>query len=376
MASTSGVETNIASQAWYVNRIVPPGSGKTNLLLLRANYLANTEHANLAVVVFNRTLREFIRAGGEHYNFDPDNVRTSRQFFDGLLAEAHVRFQEGSDFDVDRHRRLAALNDAIPDGRDALFDVILLDEAQDYLAGELQIFRRLAHNLFMVADLRQQIYPGEPVQNALTGMVDRVLPLRFHYRSGQPICQIADEIGKTFSAGYTPILPTCNYNSPELRPTVELFNGDLEAQANEIANRLRLQRRAYPEALLGVICPRLAEVRAIADVLVANGLADQLCIQDREDGYQPIQPGRSIWVSTVHSAKGLEFRALHFAAAEYVKRFGAEQKRLAYTAVTRAKTSLVIYHQGALPGYLDAALNSIRPLGPSARDLGAAFGRR
>jgi superfamily I DNA/RNA helicase len=26
----------------------PPGSGKTNLLLLRANYLANTEHSNLA----------------------------------------------------------------------------------------------------------------------------------------------------------------------------------------------------------------------------------------------------------------------------------------------------------------------------------------
>src|ERR1700731_4345336 len=68
----------------------PPGSGKTNLLLLRANYLATTEHTNLAIVVFNRTLQEFIRAGGEHYAFGPDNVWTSRQFFDRLLAEAHV----------------------------------------------------------------------------------------------------------------------------------------------------------------------------------------------------------------------------------------------------------------------------------------------
>jgi superfamily I DNA and RNA helicase len=42
-----------------------PGSGKTNLLLLRANYLMNTEHSNLVIIVFNRTLRDFIRSGSE-----------------------------------------------------------------------------------------------------------------------------------------------------------------------------------------------------------------------------------------------------------------------------------------------------------------------
>ena len=60
--------------------IGPPGSGKTNLLLLRANYLTNSEHANLAIIVFTRTLREFIRAGGGLYDFDPDNVLTSPSY--------------------------------------------------------------------------------------------------------------------------------------------------------------------------------------------------------------------------------------------------------------------------------------------------------
>jgi superfamily I DNA/RNA helicase len=354
----------------------PPGSGKTNLLLLRANYLTTTEHTNLAIVVFNRTLREFIRAGGEHYQFDPDNVWTSRQFFDRLLKEAHATYAPSSNFDTDRRRRLAALTEAIPEGRDPIFDVILLDEAQDYLAGELQLFRRLAHNTFMAADLRQQIYPGESVGQVLRGMTDRVLPLRFHYRSGQPICQVADEIGKTFSTGYDPILPTCNYNTPELRPSVDVFVGDIAAQAAEIANRLRLQRRTYPEGLLGVICPRLAEVRTITEALEHHGFGDQLCVQDREDGYQPMHADRPIWVSSVHSAKGLEFRAVHFASAELVKKFGSEQKRLSYTGVTRAKTSLVIYHDKPLPGYFDAALNSVRPPREGADDLGAAFGRR
>jgi superfamily I DNA and RNA helicase len=68
----------------------PPGSGKTNLLLLRANYLANTQHSNLAIIVFNRTLREFIRAGSHLYNFDPDNVLTSRQFLIGFSKKPTI----------------------------------------------------------------------------------------------------------------------------------------------------------------------------------------------------------------------------------------------------------------------------------------------
>jgi superfamily I DNA/RNA helicase len=119
----------------------------------------------------------------------------------------------------------------------------------------------------------------------------------------------------------------------------------------------------------------MAEVRFIADVLLQTHLSLELCVQDREDGYQPIQEGRPIWVSTVHSAKGLEFRALHFAAAEFVKNFRSEQKRLAYTGVTRAKTSLTVYHDESLPRYFDAALNVIRPRRTNRADLEAAFGR-
>ena len=66
----------------------PPGSGKTNLLLLRANYLTNRAHANLAVIVFNATFREFIRSGADRYDFDMRNVQTSASLLDNLLREA------------------------------------------------------------------------------------------------------------------------------------------------------------------------------------------------------------------------------------------------------------------------------------------------
>ena len=354
----------------------PPGSGKTNLLLLRANYLTNTMHSNLAIVVFNRTLREFIRAGSDRYDFDTNRVVTIRQLFSELLAEAGSPYTETGTFDEIRQARIEALNTVFPADRDPIYDVVLLDETQDYLADEIELFRRLARDVFMVADSRQQIYPGDNNTAILESIVDRTLELRFHYRNGQPICAVADGIGGTFSAGYEPILPTSNYNSPGHVSTVEVFQGDLDSQSAEIARRLIVQRRAYPDGLLGVISPRISEVRAIAGALQAHGFADEMCVQDRDDGYQPLQENRPIWVSTVHSAKGLEFRALHFAAANFVTSFRAGQKRLAYTAVTRAKTALVIYYEGALPGYMDSALNAVRPSENESEDLGVAFGRR
>jgi hypothetical protein len=68
---------------------------------------------------------------------------------------------------------------------------------------------------------------------------------------------VADCIGATFSIGYEPILPTCNYNALVLPPSVEVFQGEIEAQAAEIAGRLVLQRRTYPEGPVGRDLPAI-----------------------------------------------------------------------------------------------------------------------
>lgn len=352
----------------------PPGSGKTNLLLLRANYLTVRSHPNLAVVVFNRTLQEFIRSGADRYDFNMNSVQTSVSLLDRLLREAGVRIEPSGRFEADRLARLE-LAEHLPIHK-PLYDVLLIDEAQDFLPREVALFRRLANDLFMVADTRQRIYAGDSPMAVLEQVADRVLSLRYHYRNGPPICEVADAIGRTFSQGYDPILPTCNYNSPALRSSVDVFQGRLEQQASEIAQRLELQRRTYPEGFLGVFCPRISEVRKVAAALEQSSLKSLLCVQDRENGYQPIHAEKPVWVSTVHGAKGLEFRAVHFAAAETTAKVGSGQKRLAYTAVTRAKTALSLYYDGHLPGYLDAAVQKFRPEPAQRPGIGAAFGRR
>ena len=355
----------------------PPGSGKTNLLLLRANYLTNNYQPHLAVVVFTGTLREFIRSGADRYDFDTNNVVTSASLFDRLLREAGERVEKTGEFRSDRLARIERLQSVVLEGMDEpIYDVLLVDEAQDFLPAEISAFRRLSRDLFLVADGRQMIYETNSQVVNLEAAVDRTLYLRFHYRNGPEICEVADGIGRTFSSGYQAIGPTCNYDSSQFRASVDVFQGSLDAQLATIAERLELQRRTYPEGFLGVVCPRSEDARRVARGLAATELGDLICHQDREEGYQAIQSERPIWISTVHGAKGLEFRAVHFAAAEGVARVGAGQKRLAYTAVTRAKTALSIYHERHLPGYLGSAVAQFRPQQGRRSDIGAAFGNR
>jgi hypothetical protein len=135
----------------------PPGSGKTNLLLLRANYLAATEHSNLAVVVFNRTLREFICAGGGNYHFDPANVLTSRMFFGRLLGEAHVEFEADD--------RLSE--------RTAEERVQFFDETMPFL---MDSRRPPTEKAFAIALTAHICRPGFSQQASLLRDVTRVLP--------------------------------------------------------------------------------------------------------------------------------------------------------------------------------------------------------
>jgi superfamily I DNA/RNA helicase len=86
-------------------------------------------------------------------------------------------------------------------------------------------------------------------------------------------------------------------------------------------------------------------------------------VQTSDDGYEAFDQQRDICVCTLHSAKGLEFRAFHILAAEGLKKFPM-QRELTFMGVTRAKTSLCIYHSGDLPSYLEGALSKLNPDSP------------
>jgi superfamily I DNA and RNA helicase len=65
----------------------PPGSGKTNLLLLKASQMVSSGKPNVLILVFTRTLREFVAAGVNNYTFSPDKIKTFAGWMLGLFHE-------------------------------------------------------------------------------------------------------------------------------------------------------------------------------------------------------------------------------------------------------------------------------------------------
>ncbi len=340
--------------------IGPPGSGKTNLVLLRANYLVRSGRPNILILVLTRTLREFMASGSKTYAFAEQKIQTSLSWGKEFLWQHGVRFEGSGDFEDVRESLCLEIDKLVRTQKLArVYDAILLDEAHDYLPKEIALFSKLAKQIFAVADRRQKIYNGADAVETLESIVNEVHELHFHYRSGKKICIAADTVGK-MTEGYEPLVKKCNYDDKAKPSTVIPFKcKDLPEQIAKIIKALKLQIKAYPDELLGVIVPRRDDMERVWEGLSASDIGSLCVHQSSQSGYEAFGD-RRICVCTIHSAKGLEFRAVHIPACEGIKRF-ATQRRMMFTAITRAKTSLSIYYSEDLPGYLESALVAVKP---------------
>jgi superfamily I DNA/RNA helicase len=344
----------------------PPGSGKTNLLLLRAQYLALGGYPNVVIIVFTRGLTEFLNAGSKQYSFPPEQITTCQKWARSFLRAHGIRPDPKSDFRAERQSLMTSIGALID--KDALppqYDAIMLDEAQDYTAGEITTFLKLSKRLFAVADSKQRIYEAGDGLDILRSSVDKTLILRYHYRNGQAICRLADGISNT-----DPMFPTCNYDEDARPSSVDHFAAPtLDAQIDRIIEMLKVQMAAYPDEVLGVMAPLREQVQHIWDRISRSNLASRaIRVQSGEEDIH-FKDDTAICVTTLHSAKGMEFRAAHIAGLEALVKFD-HRRNLAYMGATRAKTSLAFHYTGRLEPFLSSALAGLgRRVPPSLSKL-------
>ena len=335
----------------------PPGCGKTNILLLRAGYLRSAGLGNCAVLVFTRILREFIATGSNRPNMLPaDRVQTHAEWTLGLLEQLGRPFQPSQQdlsHDDARRERHEALERAVNElglERDR-YNSILLDEVQDYWACEVELLSRLTRRLFAVGDRRQRIYErNEGIQTALDAGCREYI-LQHHYRMGPKICRVADKLQP--SQNDSQLEQYCQYDDHELPSRVSVHPSlNLQEQLARLEENLRIQLRAYPDEWLGVLALRRNTVSRIGEFLRETDLQDSVFVQSEED-HSAFGPHRRVVVSTLHSAKGTEFRSVHFIAANDFPYYTREK---AFTAATRAKTTLDVYHENPMEGSLESAV--------------------
>lgn len=350
----------------------PPGSGKTNLLVLRAKYMTLAKRPNFQIVVFTRALREFIAAGAVAYNVSGDKVVTSHQFFRNVLYQYGINIARVEDFGEQRRMLVEQVTRIVQKhGIQNLYDAILLDEAHDYLPEEVELFDRLCNSLFAVADRRQKIYSGEEPFDVLEGIVEGKTELTHHYRNGLDICKFADEIGRDREV-FHPIAASCNYNEEDRPSSVRYEHcGSLDEEIDSVVSKLSGQIAAYPDERIGIISPSRDAVRRVWAALEQTEFADAASFHG-EDEVVRFDEDVRICVSSLHAAKGLEYRVLHVLSCENFARRPLP-RFLAFTAMTRAKTALYLYSSGELLGFLDQAIASLEP-SSALPSIGELFG--
>jgi superfamily I DNA/RNA helicase len=327
----------------------PAGSGKTNVLLLRAKWLTLKKKTNFKIVVFTASLKNFIERGCAQYGVDPKSVTTQMALFRSILDEYSVPYESSGDFETDR-TMLAGGVKSLLDSNQLSNDycaTLLVDEAQDYTDTELLVFRGLTRRLFLIADSRQSIYKQTHTPGLLERLVQQRVDLRFHYRSGLRLCKVADAI-RSSSADVVRVQDHSRYPESIVPSSVEVTRCDTFAdQIQEILRNVEGQLDLYSDELIGVLFPKREQVEIFRASLASSGL-----------------PVERVWSDTMHSAKGWEFRAVHLGGCEALYRMGGVQKRLVYTALLRGKTSARLYYSGNVPGYLVEAMSVLDPPAP------------
>jgi DNA helicase IV len=128
-----------------------------------------------------------------------------------------------------------------------------------------------------------------------------------------------------------------------------------EIQLNKLLEALDLQLDTYndPTDLIGVVSGRIDDCEVIKARLDATRFGEISKLFHSDIRNRSFPKGIRICVVPVQACKGLEFRALHWLMPNrdsYI-----DLKERAYTVVTRAKSSLTVYHNENLPGYLAGA---------------------
>lgn len=350
----------------------PPGSGKTNVLLRRAQFVRGQNMPNVLVLTFTRSLTEFVKTGctdDQGREIFPTSCVTTLESWQRQLYRIHGKElpsrNDGASL-TDWKRELARGALSLPKARRMqTYDALFVDEAQDLLIEEVDLLTQWGSVLFLVGDDRQKIYGHNEglsaVRKAVTNPQEHVL--EFHYRVAPEICDAADRI--LLPQGGGTLASTQHYTGPKpaaFRIASKAMSKD--AQLAAMAERLKEQIRVYADLIkqgdrLGVITALKKDREAVFEYLEADpilkGRSKVIRAKDEsDDDYDPsFDDDSPICLLTVQGCKGLEFRAVHWVFADENRHHHHAEHY--YTVVTRAKTTFDAYYTNALPETLARA---------------------
>jgi DNA helicase IV len=248
-----------------------------------------------------------------------------------------------------------------------------LDEAQDYPKGAARIFARVTERLFVTGDHQQRINnKTEKTMKEFEQLAKEAIELDRHYRNGRAICDVVGALrGYDYAA-------SSGYNEAEDPSRFERHRcGDLREQVYQAIAMIPRQLDAYPEDLVGIIVPTNEQLMEVMRHIDGSDIAGKVQLQHSKEGYAPLDPKKRVIALNSHNSKGLEFRSAHFLGVDALSTWPDKPKtrNLVFTALTRAKTSLDVYHSNELPYWLESAVLKVTTTPKAPSKFSDVFGK-
>ncbi len=286
--------------------------------------------------------------------------------FERVRAELQVR-------KLITHAELfSALAVSLSKKTNVVFDFAIVDEAQDLSIAHLRFFAALGANrpnaLFFAGDLGQRIFQQPCSWKALgVDIRGRSRTLRVNYRTSHQIRMQADRL-------LGPVVTDVDGNSEDRSDTVSVFNGPppvVHSLPNENQEARTVGDWIAERAKAGVLPHEFGVfVRSAAQLDRARAAVQQTGMTFKVlDDHVETASGH-VSISTMHLAKGLEFRAVVVMACddevlplqERIESVGDDadlqevyetERHLLYVACTRARDHLLVTSVSPASEFLD-----------------------
>jgi len=255
----------------------------------------------------------------------------------------------------------STLSSVIENNRQVIFDFAIVDEAQDISVSQLRFCSALAgcrpNALFFAGDLGQRIFQQPFSWKSLgVDIQGRCRTLRVNYRTSHQIRTQADRL-----LGLT--VTDVDGNSEKRSDTISVFNGPppvLQSFKNEIEETRAVAAWLVEQAKTGVLAHEFGVfVRSHAQIDRARAAVKEAGMIFKILDEQVETTSGYVSISTMHLAKGLEFRAVVVMACddeviplqERIETVGDEadlqevydtERHLLYVACTRARDCLLV----------------------------------
>ncbi len=344
------------------------GSGKTMILVFRAQFLAAAARADQPILVlcFNRALADRIEHLLRQRGVDERvQVRTFHAWCQDMVRSYQLAVPGGLKGDAYFEALAQAVERAVDQGRvpGGQYTALLIDEAHDFEDAWLRMAARMVspatNSLLVLYDDAQSIYQARrrKFNFASVGIEarGRTSILRLNYRNTAEVLALAMQCAQRLLQGdgtvrgddeLQLVQPATAGRRGALPVLIEARHALEEAEL--LAERVQTAAaQGVPLQDIALLCRTKALMRPLEQALQRRGIAVQAMSAQAFRRFDWAAP--SVKLVTLHSAKGLEFPLVFVAGLQALPWRDEpldEAVRLLYVAMTRATRELVLSAHG------------------------------